>query len=446
MRMTTRKVLDHAFTAGGYLAVALMTLFLLLVLVPVFVKGAGAYVFTATIEHRRMMLGEFGRGNERRVAAEWADVQRARRPVYDALAAFERELPALPAARRKELKPAFKAVREGLEVLLGPAPGEPLPALTRRIYGQTRWEQARAKLSDVLCEVTWDYSEGESKKVLVPRQPLFEGTALAPVFPLLQNDLRALMRPRLTCYPRFLTDASIDAHFFGGIGPEVLGTVYLALGAMLIAVPLGIVAAVYFQEYAKEGPAVTFLRSCVNTLAGVPSVVFGLFGLAFFINTLHVSPGKSVLAGALTLALLVLPTVIRASEEAIAAVPRAYKEGALALGAGQWRTILTVILPAALPGILTGIVISMGRAAGETAPIIFTAAVSVGKWVRPSELLMQPTPALSWNLYNLCTEHEAVDEIRHVQYGMAATLVLIVLALNLTAILMRARVAKRLKG
>jgi len=105
-----------------------------------------------------------------------------------------------------------------------------------------------------------------------------------------------------------------------------------------------------------------------------------------------------------------------------------------------------VILPAALPGILTGTVISMGRAAGETAPIIFTAAVSVGRLIRPSELLAQPTPALSWNLYNLCTEHEAVDEIRHVQYGMAATLVAIVLLLNQTAIVIRARVARKLKG
>ena len=280
----------------------------------------------------------------------------------------------------------------------------------------------------------------------MPRAEQFEGTALAPVFDSVERDLAAMMRPRLTVYPRFLTDRSIDAHFFGGIGPEVLGTLYLSLGAMLVAVPLGIVAAVYFQEYAKEGPSVAFLRSCVNTLAGVPSVVFGLFGLAFFINTLRVSPGKSVLAGALTLALLVLPTVIRASEEAIAAVPRAFKEGAMALGAGRFRTVATVILPAALPGILTGIVISMGRAAGETAPIIFTAAVSVGQMVKPSEVLSQPTPALSWNLYNLCTEHEAVEELRHVQFGMAATLVLIVLALNLAAILLRARVARRLKG
>jgi len=352
----------------------------------------------------------------------------------------------MPAARRKALKPAFREVREGVSVLLGPEPGAPMPALTRRLYGQTRWEKAREKADDILFEETWVYSDAGSRRVLVPRAPQFEGTALAPVFTSLERDLAAMLRPRITVYPRFLTDRSIDAHFFGGIGPEVLGTLYLSLGALLVAVPLGIVAAVYFQEYAKEGPRVAFLRSCVNTLAGVPSVVFGLFGLAFFINTLHVSPGKSVLAGALTLALLVLPTVIRASEEAIAAVPRAYKEGAMALGAGRFRTVATVILPAALPGILTGIVISMGRAAGETAPIIFTAAVSVGQMVKPSEVLSQPTPALSWNLYNLCTEHEAVDELHHVQFGMAATLVLIVLALNLAAILLRARIARRLKG
>ncbi|MDD4103019.1 MAG: phosphate ABC transporter permease PstA, partial [Kiritimatiellae bacterium] len=346
----------------------------------------------------------------------------------------------------KELRPAFKEVKEGVALLFGPTPGEPLPALPRKIYGQTRWEQARKRAKQVMFEEVWDYTDGGSRKLFKPRKELFAGTALYPVFDMLQDDLPQLMRPRLTFYPKFLTDASIDAHFFGGIGPEVMGTVYLALGAMLIAVPLGLVSAVYFQEYATDGALMAFLRSCVNTLAGVPSVVFGLFGLAFFINTMKVSQGKSVLAGALTLSLLVLPTVIRSAEEAIAAVPRSYKEGALALGAGKWRTIITIILPAALPGILTGIVISMGRAAGETAPIIFTAAVSVGKMVNLSEVGSLPTPALSWNLYNLCTEHEAVDQIRHVQYGMAATLVLIVLALNLTAILIRARVAKRLKG
>ena len=188
------------------------------------------------------------------------------------------------------------------------------------------------------------------------------------------------------------------------------------------------------------------LRTFVSTLAGVPSIVFGLFGLAFFINTLHLSSSKSVLAGAATLSLLILPTIIRASEEAIKAVPETYKEAGLSLGATHWRTVLTVILPAALPGILTGIVISMGRAAGETAPIIFTAAVSVGRPLKLWETLSQPTPALPWNIYNLATEHEAVNEIRHVQFGMVLTLVALVLALNLTAILLRARISKKMRG
>jgi phosphate transport system permease protein len=178
----------------------------------------------------------------------------------------------------------------------------------------------------------------------------------------------------------------------------------------------------------------------------VPSIVFGLFGLAFFINTIHVSNSKSVLAGALTLALVILPTVIRASEEAIRSVPHTYKEAALSLGASKWRTIVTVLLPAALPGILTGIVISMGRAAGETAPIIFTAAVSVGDPLKLWETLSQPTPALSWNVYNLSTEHQKLDELRHVQYGMVLTLVLVVLFLNFAAVVMRARMSKKLKG
>ncbi len=128
------------------------------------------------------------------------------------------------------------------------------------------------------------------------------------------------------------------------------------------------------------------------------------------------------------------------------AVPKTYKEAALSLGASRMRMVLTVILPAALPGILTGIVISMGRAAGETAPIIFTAAVSVGQPLKLFEIFSQPTPALPWNIYNLVTEHEAVDQIRHVQFGMVFTLVLLVLLLNLAAILLRARISRRLRS
>lgn len=211
---------------------------------------------------------------------------------------------------------------------------------------------------------------------------------------------------------------------------------------MLFAAPMGIIAAVYLVEYAPQNRFIDLLRTCISTLAGVPSIVFGLFALAFFVNALHIP--KSVLAGSLTLALVVLPTVIRASEEAIRAVPRTYKEAALSLGAGRGRTVLTVILPAAMSGILTSIIISMGRAAGETAPIIFVAAASLGKPLKFWQIFSQRTPALSWNIYNLVTEHEAVDEIRHVQYGMALTLVVLVLVLNVAAIILRARIARKL--
>lgn len=446
MKPSTRKRLDKSFTVCGYSAVAVMTFFLLLVIVPVFTKGISAYVFRGTVEFRKMMLDQFGRGDADAVARELAAVETARRPIFDAMATFEADIEGVRTAEVRKLKKDYKELRGLVAELLGPIPGDPAPIMTRSRYGKTRWNQAEKALHKILNVEGWDYSGDAPLKTSSPRARLFEGTALMPVFEILRNDPESLLNPKVTFYPGFLTDKSIDAHFFGGIGPEVVGTIYLTLGAMLLAVPLGIVAAIYFHEYAKEGVAVAFMRSCVNTLAGVPSVVFGLFGLAFFINTIKVSPGKSVAAGALTLALLVLPTVIRASEEALAAVPRTYKEAALALGAGHWRTIITIILPAAMPGILTGIVISMGRAAGETAPIIFTAAVSVGRMISPDAVFSEATPALSWNLYNLSTEHEAVDEIRHVQYGMAATLVMIVLVLNLAAIHFRAKISGKLKG
>lgn len=280
----------------------------------------------------------------------------------------------------------------------------------------------------------------------VPRVEEFKGTSLEPLFPYIENNLEKLMLPKLTLYWQFFFDKSFDSHLFGGIGPELLGTLYLVLGTMIFAIPIGIIAAIYLTEFAKPGKVIDFINISVSTLAGVPSIVFGLFGLAFFIMTMKVSDSKSVLAGSLTLALLVLPTIIRASEEALKAVPQTYKEASLSLGAGKVYTIFKVVLPAALPGILTGIVISMGRAAGETAPIIFTAAVSVGNPLKLAETLSQPTPALSWNIYNLVTEHESVEEIRHVQFGMVFALVLLVLLLNLTAIILRARISKKLRG
>lgn len=448
MRLETRKMLDHSFTFSGLIAIGLMTLALIILLAPMFARGIGAIFFTGTVEHRRLMMEKFERGSRPAVEAEIAAAQAARAPVYQMMAEYEQQLEALPSSERRKKMSAYKEFKKSLQALLGPAPGSVRPMLMRDQYGQSRWERAQFKLERVLFRGEWDYSRPEegSKKVLKPRVEEYAGTALAPVFSYLEKNLERMLLPRKTVYWQFLTDESFDSHFFGGIWPELLGTFYLTVGAMLFAIPMGLIAAIYLTEYAPENAFVSLLRTCISTLAGVPSIVFGLFGLAFFINTLGVSHSKSVLVGSMTLSLMILPTVIRAAEEAILAVPRTYKEAALSLGAGQWHTVLTIILPAALPGILTGIVISMGRAAGETAPIIFTAAVSVGKPLSLLQVFSSPTPALSWNIYNLATEHEAMDEIRHVQYGLVLVLVTLVLVLNLAAILMRARIAKKLRG
>jgi phosphate transport system permease protein len=444
----SRKMFDRSFTVVGLLSITLMAASLVVLLMPIFVKGSGAFVFRGTIEYRRLMLDRFERGDRAAIEAERAAAAAARAPVHEAIARFEAELDTADAAYRRQYREDFRDLRKLVSELLGPAPGAPTPVLIRDQYGQTRWDRASVALGHVLYVEGYDYSD-ESKmgvRTHTPRVERFRGTSLEPLFGALERDARAMLRPRTTVYWRFLFDPLFDAHIFGGIWPELLGTIYLAVGAMLFAVPLGIVTAVYLAEYAGESGFVSMLRTCISSLAGVPSIVFGLFGLAFFINTLHVSPSKSVLAGSLTLALLVLPTVIRASEEALKAVPATYKEAAMSLGASKWRAIATVILPAALPGVLTSIIISMGRAAGETAPIIFTAAVSVGKPLAIWQTLTQPTPALPWNIYNLATEHEAVDEIRHVQYGMVLTLVVLVLLLNLAAIILRARISRKMRG
>ena len=453
MELATRKLLDRSFSGLGFLSIFLMAASLLVILTPIFVRGMGAIVFKGTVEFRRMQLERFERGNREEIGAEVAAAWAARQPVLDMIADFRTELDEMGIVERMKYRDALGEIEAALRELFGPFPGEPDPVMPRDQYGQTRWDRTQIQLHHVLYRTEYDYSDPDRMGVPVdvPRAEEFEGTALEPFFPYVEEHIEEMMRPKLTLYGGFITDDSIDAHIFGGIWPEVLGTFYLTLGAMLFALPMGVISAIYLVEYAHEGRFISFLRTCISTLAGVPSIVFALFGLAFFINSLQLTESKSLLAGSLTLGCLVLPTVIRASEEAIRAVPATYKEAALSLGASRWRAVVTVILPAALPGVLTGTVISMGRAAGETAPIIFTAAVSVGKplnlfkakfW----EILSQPTPALPWNIYNLATEHEAVDEIRHVQFGMVFVLVMLVLILNTTAIILRARIAKKLRG
>ncbi len=447
MRLKTRKLLDRAFSSFGIISIIFMTATLLIILVPIIWRGSQAFVFTGTVEHRKVMYDHWNRGYKENLDVDIAETENARSPVYAMLAKFELEIKSMNRKNRRKYKSEFKEVKKLLRTLIGPLQGERKPVLMRQQYGQTRWDRGQVKLKDFLYVTEWDYSDiNNTKKVLVDRSTIFEGTSLTELFPYVENNLEKMLNPQLTFYPQFLTDSAKDSHIFGGIWPELLGTIYLTLGAMIFAIPIGIITAIYFCEYAKPGPIISFLRICISTLAGVPSIVFGLFGLAFFLNTVKVSESKSVLAGSLTLSLLILPTIIRASEEAILSVPKTYKEASLALGAGKWKTVMTIILPASLPGIITGIIISMGRAAGETAPIIFTAAVSVGKALGLDQVLTNPTPALPWNIYNLCTEHEAVDEIRHIQYGMVLSLIALVLILNLGAIILRARITKKLKG
>ncbi|MCP5103712.1 MAG: phosphate ABC transporter permease PstA, partial [bacterium] len=382
MKLQTRRILDRSFSGLGFFSIFLLTASLIIVLGPIFVRGVGAFIFKGTLEFRRLHFEQLDRGDKGSIDAEIEKAGPYRDQAFKMLGEFEKQVDDEEIPNSHEYVQDLREVKELLHELLGPARGTREPVMMRDRYGKTRWDKAKETLDRILYMEKWDYSDADSmgKKVLVPRVEEYKGTSLEKFFPYLEENMEKMMRPRLTFYWRFLTDVSFDSHLFGGIGAEVLGTLYLVLGTMLFAIPMGVIAAVYLAEYANEtSKPVSLLRTFISTLAGVPSIVFGLFGLAFFINTLKVSNSKSVLAGSLTLALLVLPTIIRAAEEAVRAVPRTYKEAALSLGASKLRTVLTVILPAALPGILTGIVISMGRAAGETAPIIFTAAVSVGR-------------------------------------------------------------------
>ena len=322
MRLQTRKILDRAFAGSGVLAIVLMAVALLILLTPMFIHGSGAIFFTGTVEHRRLMLEKFERGDRKAVEAEMASARAAREPIYRMIADFEMRLATGDSAERARFGKPLKELKKELHVLLGPAPGSIRPMLMRDQYGQTRWDRTQVKLERVLFREEWDYSDPTKGgiRVLKPRGADFAGTSIEEVFPYLERNLDRMLLPRRTVYWQFLTDESFDSHFFGGIWPEILGTIYLTIGAMLLAIPMGLIAAIYLTEYARESRLLNLLRTCISTLAGVPSIVFGLFGVAFFINTLKVSDSKSVLAGAMTLALMILPTVIRAAEEAIRAV------------------------------------------------------------------------------------------------------------------------------
>lgn len=239
----------------------------------------------------------------------------------------------------------------------------------------------------------------------------------------------------------FLTQPPMESMTKGGILPCIVGTLCLSLGAIIAAMPIGIASAIYLNEYARPGKMVRLIRLGINNLAGVPSVVFGLFGLAFFVVILKM--GVSIAAGALTLGAMSLPVIIGTTEEALKSVPDTYREASLGLGATKWQTIWRVVLPSALPGILTGAILGISRAAGETAPIMFTGAVFFTPRLPTS--IFNEVMALPYHIYVLATAGTEIEKTRHLQYGTALVLIALVLGMNLVAILWRTRLRKRLK-
>jgi phosphate transport system permease protein len=240
----------------------------------------------------------------------------------------------------------------------------------------------------------------------------------------------------------FFTEMPRNEMTRGGILPAILGTFYLMVGSALISIPIGVVTAIYLTEYAGRPTVVKIIRLGVSNLAGVPSVVFGLFGLSLFVVFLDF--GTSILAGSLTLGVLNLPVVIRSTEEALQTVPGTYREASLSLGATRLQTIFRIVLPNALPGILTGIMLSLGRAAGETAPIMFTAAAYYAPKL-PSSIFNE-VMALPYHIYVMATAGTHIEATRHIQYGTAIVLIVLVLLLNSAGLVLRYRFRKRLRG
>lgn len=227
----------------------------------------------------------------------------------------------------------------------------------------------------------------------------------------------------------------------GGIFPAIIGSFYLIVGAMLFSIPTGVLTAIYLTEYSRPGKLKWLIEMAISNLAGTPSVVFGLFGLALFVKYLNFGP--SLIASALTLGLLVLPVVIRSTQEALEVVPKELKDGSLALGVTKVETIIRVVLPIAAPGIMTGIILGIGRVAGETAPILLT-GVAYFHPVLPDSPLSQ-FMALPYHLYVLATSGTNMEKLEPIQYGTALVLLILVLSLNLIAIFIRQRQRKKMK-
>lgn len=240
----------------------------------------------------------------------------------------------------------------------------------------------------------------------------------------------------------FLTQPPTDGMTKGGIMPAILGTFWLMVGSAVFAFPVGVMSGIYMNEYAPQGKLVAFIRTMTNNLAGIPSIVFGLFGMAFFVN--YMGFGDSILAGSLTLGLLALPIVIRTTEEAFKDIPNSYREGSLALGATKAQTIWHVLLPMAVPRVITGLILSLGRVSGETAPILFTCAAYF--LPRLPEDILDQCMALPYHLYVVATSGTDIEAQMPIAYGTAFVLIMIVLVMNLLANGIRKHFENKLKS
>ncbi len=225
----------------------------------------------------------------------------------------------------------------------------------------------------------------------------------------------------------------------GGIFPAIVGTFYLVVGAVAFALPIGLLAAIYLSEYSKGNKLTRLIKLAIVNLAGVPSVVYGLFGLALFV--VFFKFGASILSGSLTLGIMILPIIITTSREALESVPQSFREVSLSLGASKWQTIRHIVLPNAVPGILTGTILGLGRAAGETAPILFTVAAFY--LPRLPHSIFDQVMALPYHLYIISTQVPNVDE--KIRYGTAFVLLALVLMMNLVAIIIRYKFRKNKK-
>jgi phosphate transport system permease protein len=238
---------------------------------------------------------------------------------------------------------------------------------------------------------------------------------------------------------QFLSDMPRQGMRAGGIFPAIVGTIYLVTGAIIFALPIGLLAAIYLSEYSKDNLLTRLIKLAIVNLAGVPSVVYGLFGLAIFV--VFFKFGASILSGSLTLGIMIIPVIITTSREALESVPYSFREVSLSLGTSKWQTIRHIVLPNAIPGILTGTILGLGRAAGETAPILFTVAAFY--LPRLPNSIFDQAMALPYHLYVISTQVPNVDE--KIRYGTAFVLLALVLFMNLVAIIIRYKFRKKKK-